>query len=111
MSNEKNSKIAALQSKIDAVPASPKREATEQEERFAGFVNDKLLDANAPQFLMDIVTNMAAKICDKYNLTDPADIVILNNKLTYLIDITEAIETPLSATQTQLIQNVLRQKH
>lgn len=111
--NKKPKDIAALQSLIDAVPASPERAATEDETEFAAFINEKLYLANAPQPLMDALSGMAAKIYGKYDLSEPLDVVILNNKLTHLIALTSSLEdtnAPLPAAIERQVKAVMRDK-
>ena len=110
---QKSIDLAALQSMIDAVPASPERAATSEEVAFVEFINEKLYLANASEALMEALSGMAAKIFGKYDLNDPGDIVILNNKLTYLIGLTNSVpdtSDPLPAALQQQVKAVMRDK-
>ncbi|WP_386685105.1 hypothetical protein [Loktanella sp. R86503] len=111
--NDKAAGIKALQSLINAVPTDPQRAANDEERAFSDFITEKLVDANAPEALIDVISEIAAKIYGKYDMTSPADIVILNNKLTYLIDIANTREdnnAPLSKSMRQQVLDVMRSK-
>lgn len=105
--------LAALQALIDAVPTAPQKPPSKVQLQFADFLNDKLLQANAPQVLMDTLTEFAAKIYGAYDLENPADILILNRKLTHLIELTRARadeEAPLPASLRTQIREIMRTK-
>jgi hypothetical protein len=111
--NDKAAGIKALQSMINAIPTDPQRAANDEERAFCAFVTEKLVDAYAPEVLIDFMPEIAAKIYGKYDMTSAADTVILNNKLTYLIEVTSTREddtAPLSKSLKQQVLDVMSSK-
>lgn len=106
--------IAALQALIDAVPADPRRAPDDGQTAFAGFLRDKLVDADAPAPLLDAVLDEAARLETRYDFTDPADVARLNTKLLHLIEMVTLRpdpDAPLEADLRRTVREVMRTKH
>lgn len=85
----------------------------DQQMAFALLLREKLLDADAPEPLMQLAANVAGRMAGQYRPEDPADIARLNSKLLHLLDLANSRPDPTAPFEdglARMIREILRHK-
>lgn len=80
---------------------------------FALLLHEKLLDADAPEPLMQLAADEAGRMAGQYRSDDPADIARLNSKLLHLLELTNSRPdpaAPFEAGLARMMRDILRYK-
>ncbi len=80
---------------------------------FALLLQEKLLEADAPEPLMHLAAAEAGRMAGQYRAEDPADVARLNSKLLHLLDLANSRPdpaTPFDAGLARMIREILRHK-
>jgi hypothetical protein len=85
----------------------------DQRAAFALLLQEKLLEADAPEPLMQIALSEADRMAGQYRPEDPADVARLNSKLLHLLDVANSRPdpaAPFEAMMERMIREVMRRK-
>jgi acetyltransferase-like isoleucine patch superfamily enzyme len=110
---EADQKIKELRKQIDMIIAGEKKAIPESRQKFLDLLGQKLDIASVPPCVFELLQNNPTNLYDKYDLLDPVDQVILNNKVTHIVKLLEGSDErdELSKSLKKAILTTFSTKH